>query len=72
MKKTRKYETAEQFYEAAKIRNREWYADPDNRESKKAYNRKRYLEKREEILAQNRARYYKRKQEKAQREAQEA
>ena len=41
--------------------NRKWYSNPENKEKKKEYQRKRYYENREAILEKNRQRYYEKK-----------
>lgn len=50
-----KYETIDQYYEEARKRSSEWYKN--NKDRKKEYQKKRYMEKREEILARNREAY---------------
>lgn len=55
-----KFETYEDFLKEARNRNKDWYSR--NKESKKEYQRKRYYEKKEEILAKQREKYHKNKQ----------
>lgn len=56
-----KFETIEQYYEYKRKRSAEWYSNPVNAQKKKEYQKKRYLEKREEIIAKNKEAYHKRK-----------
>lgn len=59
-----KFETYEDFLEEARNKNKDWYSR--NKEAKKEYQRKRYYEKRDEILAKQREKYNKNKQDQLQ------